>query len=180
MPSHNLITEKKQYIKTLILIYKRKEYPHFLQERNKKFKCEWTQENMYALDISVAPRFFNLNLVFLAKTKINCKCIPRMVSYHLENMHLKLVSPTLFWFEPTFSCQNQDRLWKCIPRMVSMVISVVKFQVWNYKINSGLDRNSFFTAMEKSPFFQIRNIDEVSVWAVLTINSIEFWIFLES
>ena len=43
--------------------------------------------------------------------------------------------------------------------MVSMVILIVEFQVWNYKINSGLDRNLFFTAMEKSPCFQIRNID---------------------
>ena len=39
-----------------------------------------------------------------------------------------------------------------------MVISVVEFQVRNYKINSGLDRNLFFTAMEKSPCFQNRNI----------------------
>ena len=43
--------------------------------------------------------------------------------------------------------------------MVSMVILVVEIQVSNYKKSLGLDRNLFFTAMEKSRCFQIRNID---------------------
>ena len=35
----------------------------------------------------------------------------------------------------------------------------MEFQVSNYKKSLGLDRNLFFTAMEKSRSFQIRNID---------------------
>ena len=65
--------------------------------------------------------------------------------------------------------------------MVSMVILVVEIQVSNYKKSLGLDRNLFFTAMEKSRSFQIRNIDcRIYIYGQclssieVTINSIEF------